>query len=910
MKLNKILMVLAATAIVGCTSEDLNDFNAKQAPEDSRLIELNSDFALAGVGVESAMTRTHWEQDAVSGALVNKFLPIYKAGATFASTLDKDADVLKQAVGLCWLGNGAVGTDVYTNYEFYHFGWLNKGATNAEFECNVLTNGALYNEITPLAAITNGAGGEADEVLDFAGAIPGKSLAAGVDNLNYNSGIYKTENKAIFGGQYIVYYPYNQDFKNAGTIPAKAETKFAPVSEDYTTAAIGKATFRYSAPVTIEGGSQAADFGLYNLSAIAQLRVAGPTGVEIGKNINQIVLYSPSQKLLKQANLAADKIAAGDKGTALYTSTEGTKTIVANFAADVPVHKTNGTAVGGDKPISAYITVLPTTVDDLVAFVHSIDGKWATVNLGNTVFGAGKAQVVNIPVTADAFKADYIAVDEPTLIAARNEARATATALTPKTITVIGDITLDGTTADAVNTYNFNNGGSDAFITYAGDAIIVPQDITLTSGTNWQSDLRVLGKSCCTGTNGAVLNVAGGTLNNVTMVPTEDKAPTAAKNPTVNYNGNATIAAGKTFDAQAGTIHVNPLAAPAVAVQHKGDINIAEGVTLTIYTDGDLNFMGGSVVNNGTIEVKKGGKFDMTAADGSATATDGQRMTNNGKFIHNVDAGVGTAVQSMAQNGEYRCRVDEQIKLDDALLQWTACSVIEMVNKAVPQDENYNLGTAAAIDPAAYKHNGQYIDYEINTPGQTVTFNNPGATNGDSKVIEVGKLTVVAGGLNVDYVKGTGKRTLTVHGEMVVNAATEFTDSKAIILDKNLTINGAGTTLTFKGAKKNEGGLTVAGDVTVTRGTFDAGNAAADVDALDITCANFYLKSGATAIFGNRTEGDAHNMDVKGIIDNPAGCTFNIKAANQDGNGSVLAWVTCSTLKVGGNWGAARPRVK
>ena len=121
--------------------------------------------------------------------------------------------------------------------------------------------------------------------------------------------------------------------------------------------------------------------------------------------------------------------------------------------------------------------------------------------------------------------------------------------------------------------------------------------------------------------------------------------------------------------------------------------------------------MGSTVTNDGTIEVMKNGKFDMTDKDGNATATDGERMTNNatGKFIHNIDAAVGTSVQSMNQNGEYRCRVDQQIKLDDAYQQWTACSVIEMVNKL----PNYNLVLQKNSTP--YQHNGKYIDIEVNT---------------------------------------------------------------------------------------------------------------------------------------------------------------------------------------------------
>ena len=886
MKLNKILMALAAMAMVGCSSEDVNDFTANQAIEDSNLIQLDPNFVIAGVGEEGDVTRTHWEMNA-AGALVNKFLPIYQANADGVLTLDELAKLDEQAVGLCWLGNGAVGTDVYTNYEFYHFGWLNNGATNAEFECNALTNGTLYDEIVPVAGT---APNEANPAVDFAGAIPAKSLRGGVDNLNYNTGIYKTENKAIFGGQYIVYYPYNQDFKNAGTIPAKAETKFAPVSEDYNTAAIGKATFRYSAPVTIEGGSQAADFGLYNLSAIAQLRVAGPTNVEIGKNIDQIVLYSPSQKLLKQANLAADKIAAGQKGADLYTSTEGTKTIVANFAAPVAVHKTNGTAGGGDKPISAYITVLPTTVDDLVAFVHSTDGKWATVNLGNTVFEAGKAQRVEIPVTAGSFVNDYIAVDEASLIQALGEANAAA-ATAVKTIKVIGDITLTANLTINAPTY-----ANSTRIKITGDKIIVPEDVTLTVNANVESDIRVLGKSCCSGTNGGILDIQGGTVNNVTMEETEANATTKALydqyNPTVTFTTSAaTVAAGKTFDAQAGNVTVN------AAVQHKGNIQIAEGVTLTVQAGGDLNFMGSTVENNGTIEVEKGGMFDMTAADGSATATDGQRMTNNGKFIHNVDAGVGTAVQSMVQNGEYRCRVDDQIKLSDAYLQWLACSVIEMVNAGAV---SYNLGVGSTV---SYKHNNKFIDIEVNS-GALTTFGNAAA--GDNEIINTGNLTVTAGGLKINYpVLSSKQRTLTVNGDMTVKANTEITASKDINITENLKVEGAGVKLTYKGAKANKGGLGVTKDIIVDGAAADFD--ASELNALDITCVNFTLKNGAQAEFGNRDSGDAHNLDASGTISNPAGCTFDIKAA---AGGNVLAWVTCSRLTVGGAWGAARPRVQ
>ena len=910
MKLNKILMALSAMAIVGCSSEDFNDPSVTQAIDDSRLIQLDENFVLAGVGEVDNTTRTHWEQNKETKALGNKFLPIWKTETNTTGHISDYADLTKQAVGLCWLGNGAAGTDVYTNYEFYHFGWLNNDETKAEVECNALTNGSLYSDIKTTAE--GAAGDEAIPTEDWgvAGLLAKSKTDDGKDNLNYNSGVYKTDNKAIFGGQYIVYYPYNPSFKDAGTIPAIAETQFgvatalepADATKDAPTAltspVLGHATFRYSAPVTIEGGNQAADFGLKNLSALVQLRVAAAHGYAGTTKFDQIVLYSAKEQLLKQANLAADKIAAGATGADLYASKEGTKTIVAN-AKNAPIElKATDAKDDDDNSLvkSAYITVLPTKVEDLVVLVHSTAGKWAQVSLPNTEFKAGAAKRLDITVADADFKSNFIAVDQASLVTALNEARPLATDKDhAQTITVIGDIKL---TADLAI-----NNDKDAFITIKGGDIIVPEDRTLTLKTNMESNVRVLGRSCCSGNAGGILNIAGGTISNVTMEKTEVTKPDNDDNPTLNYTGAATVAAGKTIDVKAGKVEVN------AAVAHKGDIKIAEDAIVTVKAAGGLNFMGSNVTNDGTIEVEKNGNFNMTNSDGGATAAAGKRMTNNGTFIHNVDAGVGTAVQSMNQNGEYRCRVDQQTKLDDAYQQWTACSVIEMVNA---DPINYNLGIAESN--INYQHNGKYIDIEVNAEGAT-TFNNAAM---DNKEIKIGKLTVTKGELTIDFVKDNGfepthkdykigKRTLIVNGDMTVAANTEFTSSKKINITGNLTVKG-GKTLTYKGAKANVEGLAVTKDITVNgeNSIFDAN----EVDALNITCANFYLKSKGQAKFGNRTDGAAKNMVVSGTIDNPATCTFTITAANQNGEGSVLAWVTCKELKVGGTFTGAQPRVE
>lgn len=921
MKLNKILMALAATAIVGCTSDDLNDFSAKQAPEDSRMIELSPNFVLAGVGEEGAMTRTHWEQDPETKALVNKFLPTYSATATFGSAKLSELidDEGYENVGLCWLGE-TTGAEVYTNYQFSHFGWLKKGETEAEVDnCDPfnLYNGVLYNEIKPTAGTV---GKEADETkFDWS------AITTPVDKsaweLNYNSGVYKTKNKTIFGGKYIVYYPYNPKFQEKGTIPAKAVTSFdwnitTVPAKPYEAPELGKATFRYSAPVDIEGGMNAANFGLFNLSTLVRLNVFTATAADAYNNseIDKVILYSESEKLLKQANLGADKIAAGKQGQELYTGEpEGTKTITVNFTGTLP--KLN---VKASTEVSAYITVLPTTVNDLVALVHATKGTeefWYRVELDPTEFKAGNGQVINITVKEADITSDYVVVDQASLVAALKAADADASESHPQTITVIGDIELSSNlTIDAALLTN----GNGKYITIDGGAIIVPQDVNLTIETlkEVKSDIRVLGKDCCTGNFGGrlVVNSTSAdpkdviTLNNVTLEKTEAKVLNETNftdyNPMVTYQGtgaaNIVIADGKKVNVIGGTVKVDR------AVEHKGDIEIAKDGKVNVSATGSLSFLGSTVDNYGTIEVKKAGQFYMKNANGTSVWTDGQTMTNHetGKFIHNVDAVVGTAVQYMNQNGEYRCRVDKQKALDDAYTQWTACNVIEMVDATTA---TYDLAKACQ-----HKHKGvdKYIDIEVNNPSTATTFNDPNTTNSDGLNIQIGNLTVVEGSkpLTIDYPKiGSKQRQLTVNGNMTASENTTLTASDKITVTGNLAIDN-GATLTYAGSKKIVNGLKVDGDITVTDATF---NASAN-DAIKIECKNFSLikkdaaGTGASATFGNRLSGNTDkSMIVNGTISNGKGCTFTISPAS---GANLLAWITCYKVEGEGTF-AGTPTV-
>lgn len=941
MKLNKILMALAATAIVGCTSDDLNDFSAKQAPEDSRMIELNENFILAGVGVEGNLTRTHWYQDPETKGLANMFLPILAQDAANTKYLynpevgDEYVNLEAQAVGLCWLGQ-TPGAEVYTNYQFFHYGWLNNDETEADVDnCDPfsLFNGSLYSDIKFTAAAS--AAGEEAKPAEWAGGIPTKSLKDGNDNLNYNSGVYKTENKTIFGGKYIVYYPYNPKFQETGTIPAKARTSFVwdatATGDTYESPWLGEATFRYSAPVTIDGGMNAANFGLYNLSTLVRMRVyTGSAGDPYnGDEIDKVVLYSPSGKFVKQAYLGADKIAAGKQGQELYAGElEYTKTITTTFTEANP----------GDLPdldtkknteVSAYFTVLPTTVDDLVALVHNADESlWYRVELGSIEFKAGNGQVVDILVKEANVTSDYVVVDQASLEAALLEAENEATESNPVTISLIGDVTLEAPGLTI-------NQDEDRYITIDGGDIIVPQNTTLelTTLKEMKSNIRVLGKDCCSPAvnggrlivNGTVADKDATILHNVTLEKTEARVQTVAEydqyNPAVTYNGNAkiTIADDAKVTVEGGNVNVN------TPVDHKGAIEIGKntdkddvllGAKVNVNNNSNLKFMGDAskVTNNGIIEVFNGGQFNMTDATGNSTYKEGLRMTNNGKFIHNVGAGVGTAVQYMTQNGEYRCKVNDQVTLNNAYKQWFACNIIEII-QAEPGGKGYNLGTAGDIPTDAtaksspWKHNNDYIDIEI-ASGVNDKFSNEAK---DSKGIMIGALTIMEGAtLDIDYAAvndATKQRTLTVNGDMTVNGATTITSSRMFTVTENLKINDA--TLTYTGGRYAAGGPTYNKGLAVTKNievsgktaVFDAAYGVGD--ALNITCANFLLSDKAIAKFGNQTDGGDKTMTVSGTIANPKDCQFKIEGPNT----GILAWITCTELVSGGTYEAAEPLV-
>lgn len=778
MKTKLFISLAFAAALVGCTEDELATASMNKAENQSGMIELGDNFMIGAVGVNDAATRTHWELN--GKALTNVFSPIAvsKGGNNQIPINSTTTPQLVDApsIGLCWVGQ-SVGDNVYTNYEFFHNGWLGKGETAAIFNpCNdaELTNGWLYSDLKLSATATEGAEAVTKALLssgitsDATKHVGGDETAAvlALEEMNLNSGVYKTENKAIFGGNYIAYYPYNPDFKDAGTIPAKSKVVFEGLKKNNEKdLQLANNTFRYTNVASINGGDQAKGFGFKNLSGVIRLVLKSKSTTALTQKIDKVLLYSASGAFKKQVSLSAAKINAGATGTALYASTDETsKTILATMANGEAL-----TAVASNAAAAAlasgtvYLTALPATVSDLVVLAHDLaDDKWAECNVGNVEIPAGAGKEITASFAADDFKTVYYAVDAATLAAAITACNgASLNATKTASIKVLGDIVI----ADAT---------IPSFVTVEGDKLIVPEDVTLTVSENAtiKSVVDVQGQACCgTSANGGKMVVnAGATIAGNVNVLAGAEGKKVGSLEFAHAAGKTSIVAATSTITSDGDINF------AGQTDIRGTLTLNAGAKATVAeATADVNVKGGTINNNGTVEVL--GKFAMLAADGSTVAAAGKNFKNNGTFIDNVGSTVGGATQYMVfgEEGEYICKVDGENRMNEAYENKIAASIIEIIGK----DTTY---TFAKIR----KHNDKDVDIVVST---NATKFEP------ASAITIGNLTINKGLriMATKEVKGAngahvGWATITVNGDITAKANFFLSEDVRDMKANNLTV--------------------------------------------------------------------------------------------------------------------------
>lgn len=753
MRTKHLFLALALpAAFAACSNEEFVNDNA--APIKGDLVELGEDFVLTGQGISNASTRGLWEQGE-DKKLNWSWLP--EIGGT---EMVGGVAVTADRIGLCWTGElsdgtGSIGSRVFTNYEFLHNGWLAEKQEAAIFDiCNgTLQNGKLYGAInvsgsvTTLDALKEAVEGDNNKV-----TIEGESV-----KLDANTGVFATENKAIFGGSYIVYYPYNNKFADAASLPATSPTSYEGVEVDKLGAAhVAKNTFLVGYAKDLIGGSQASKFTLNPLSAIISLQLRQSDGA--AKSVEKVALWSDNG-FVTSVNLDASKIkTSGAKaGEALYAGgKETSSTIVAELSTATALNVGTTESVAYKK---IYLPILPTTLKSLKVVVYASDGTIAVKELsGEYKFEAAAGKSVKVDLASKDFKDNVrIAVDNDTWTKAVDNNTGKAV-----NVQVIGDITLSA------------NSLVSSDVTVEGGKIIVPEDyyLILNNKSVMKSTIEVQGQTCCGNSTEAgklIVNAGANLAGKVNVLA----GATDKKNASLLFtheDGKVSVVAETAEIVSDGTVEFEG------KTDVRGTLTINKGTTATLTKEtSDVNVKGGVVDNNGVFEVAAGG-FAMLDANGETVAAAGKNFKNNGTFIDNVGTVIGGGTQYMVfgEAGEYICKVDGENRMNEAYENKIAASTIEIISAGE--------FTFAKVR----KHNNKDVDIVVSAnatkfaPKAAITIGNLTVNEG----LRINKTAEITGANNAHV----GWATITVNGDII--AGNNFYLSKDVrnMKANNLTV--------------------------------------------------------------------------------------------------------------------------
>lgn len=439
MKTKHLLFTMALPlAFVACTNDEFESNSMSQA-QNGELVTLPDNYLLAGVMGSDAATRSMYDETAFA------WLPF----DNFATPGAEAAD----AIGLCWRGgeytsNGAV---VYTNYKFTHYGWLGKDEEKPDLDCDGdLLNGQLLKDL----------GGNQTALLagTWAVADAGKYPNLKVDAKN---GLFNTDNSTIFKGDYIVYYPYNDQFNEVGNIPATAPANIKrdiyELTETNYTKELAKEVFVAGTMNGVDGGQQNGVFNTNFVSGSIVVKIKN-TEASDALDIRKVVLVADNG-FATEVKLDASKIAAGEKGAALYAEepSEFANTLVAEFYNSNDNNKQANLSIAAGETQRVAFAVLPTTASTALknAKVILVD------NAGNSYLVESDLQklvslaegwnVIEVSAKKSDFEAVAYAYDTESLITVLIKSQTTGEGQ----INVLNKITLDPD-------YSFNLG-------YGGD---------------------------------------------------------------------------------------------------------------------------------------------------------------------------------------------------------------------------------------------------------------------------------------------------------------------------------------------------------------------------------------------------------------------------------------------------------
>lgn len=499
---NKALLVATMAlplAFAACVQDEFESNSMSQAQE-GELITLPENYLLAGMFGGAAETRS-----------------IYHNGIEFVWLPVNNDNNKPDAIGLCWRGGGYTSNPnvVYTNYKFEHYGWLGEGETAPVLDCDgKLVNGQLLSNL----------GTNKDDLLAGTWEVAGTDGKYANMMVDAKNGVFHTENSTIFKGDYIVYYPYNEQFHDVDYIPATAPTMIKRTgtncldenTQKYTEE-LAKEVFVAGTMTGVDGGQQNGVFSTNFVSGGVIVRIHAKDLCGIEK-----VLLVADNGFATEVKLDAQKIASGAKGAALYAA-EPEK-----FENALIAEIEGGMDIAAGKTANVVFPVLPTTsktaLENAQIILVAKSGKTLVKpaeDLKNLMSLAEGWNVQEITIKSEDFAFNSYAYDTESLLKALTEHNVAGKK--GQTIDVLTKITLD---PEYKFTMPYPDGGTqketslkdlfyqssaslyiaeDLTLTGKGE-IVVPADVQLTfksvSGDNpttvtFDVPVTIEGKGCC-----------------------------------------------------------------------------------------------------------------------------------------------------------------------------------------------------------------------------------------------------------------------------------------------------------------------------------------------------------------------------------------------------------------------------
>ena len=817
--------------MAACTNDDFEVVNNGGGQNlEGDMIELPDNFALVGTKAAGADTRA---------GVINERLGWYPVGdmALDATTILNECNW--DRIGLAWLNAaGAQDGRVYTNYTFRHYGWLNKGAQEANYDkCNdnVLTNGVWFTgDATQEEQFKKWNGSAEVNVTNFWNTT---NSAYQFENTNFttagvdaNRGLFRTDCGTIFGGEYLVYYPFNEELKDIDHLSAISTTEFTNknnISTDEASYKDGGGDYKTNlAPeyfmvgrTSVNGGVQAAEFTLGQLSGMIALKVQNNTGSEI-KNITKAVIYAKEGKFYTSVKLDATKIVNSESaalGDQLYYNKEQAETAVtliseaSNTTEGITIKDKNYTVFG--------FAALPTTISKYLVIIQDKGGNTYAENI-TTPLTVKPLDWQGITISAEAPNAkELYAYDEASFKQAIEKAKATAKIDNPVKIYLLGTVTLTESidipayvTVEAMTE-------DDKLVVSRHETtavnLFVMKDATLDCSVDIQ------GQGCCG-------------LKPGTMIMNGDLKPKRVIN-----NFGSTITFGKYADKNRMVESVidgeiNNVKDPENEACVLGSITIEPYTTVSLYgtlvNDGNVTIETsetGDTGTDGTLNIYTTGKLDNNNAVTlyGNLATNGKGQFNNNKtFTVKVSAQITSkGVTNQPDEAEYICEVNSDVRYADAINNASDAIHYTTLVRFVDGNNFNSYGVVTyAIEPNTTdgkitNKKNRVIDFESGISSDkalALTGVNVEVGEGETthKATTIGKLTIVGGGFQMEH------KTLTV---AEFNVAYAEAAKRWFQVNEKLKVSGDVNISNFEKESGQEDlafnkGITVGGNMTVS----------------------------------------------------------------------------------------------